>query len=80
MNLIHAYIKLEDTFSGAKDHRIKSVSQSTFDLMLKGVGTTFSHFDKVAAIHSNWKVLEVRQATSEDYAISRTKEFTNTQI
>lgn len=70
MDLIHTYIKLEDKFSFAKDHHIKTVSQLTFDLMVKGIGSTFSQFDKVAAIHYNWTVLEVRQATTEDYAIS----------
>lgn len=78
--MIHAYIKLEDTFSFAKDHRIKTVSQSTFDLMVKGIGTTYSCFDKATAIHYNWKVLEVRQATTEDYKISKIKEFTNSNI
>lgn len=72
MNIIHAYTLFEDQFSGAKESRIVTVSQVTFDKMIKGIGTTFSQFDKVQSIRYNWKVLEVRQALNSDYQNNRT--------
>ncbi len=72
MNIIHAYTLLEDQFSGAKESRIVTVSQVTFDKMVNGIGTTFSQFDKVQAIRYNWKVIEVRQALNSDYQNNRT--------
>lgn len=67
MDMVHTYTVLEDQFSGAKTIKIVTVSDDTFNKMVKGIGSTFSQFDKVAAIRYNWKVIEVRQATQQDY-------------
>lgn len=72
MNIIHTFVKFEDTFSGCIDTRITTVSQLTFDKMKDGIGSTFRKFDKAAQIAYNWKVIEVRQAIQSDYKIINT--------
>jgi hypothetical protein len=67
MNIIHTLVLFQDTFSGATEKKIVSVSQEKFNKMAQGIGSTFDRFDKVAAIHYNFKVIEVRQAKNEDY-------------
>lgn len=75
MNIVHAYIKLEDQFSGALDHRIVTVSQDKFDKMRKNIGATFNQFSN--HINWTWKVLDVQQATSEHYKLAKVPEFVN---
>lgn len=67
MDIIHTLTVLQDQFSGATTRKITTVSQATFDKMVAGIGSTFSHFDKVAQIRSDYKVIEVRQAIQSDY-------------
>lgn len=67
MKIFHVLMVFEDQFSFAKERKITTVSEETFEKMKKGVGTTFRHFDKKAQIAYNYKVLEVRQATPQDY-------------
>lgn len=67
MKLIHVFVSLKDSFSGAYDNKIVSRSEETYNKMLRTKGKKFSRFDKQAQIHFNWEVLEVRQATADDY-------------
>ncbi len=67
MDIIHTLTVLEDQFSGAITRKITTQSKLTFDKMVEGIGTTFSHFDKVSQIRSDYKVVDVRQAQPEDY-------------
>ena len=66
-DIIHVFCKFEDQFSGAKNTKIVTKSALTFEQMKKGIGTIFNQFDKSAGINYTWKVIEVRQATQEDY-------------
>lgn len=75
--MIHAFIKFEDAFSGCIVCKIITASEDTFQKMLNGIGSSFSHFDKVAAIRSEWVVKEVRQATEADYKTCNVQMFTN---
>jgi hypothetical protein len=75
--MIHTYVKVQDQFSFAFDSKIITVSEETFAKMLKGIGDTFNSFDKKAQIRSTWKVLEVRQATEQDYINTGTPYFVN---
>ena len=66
-DLIHAFVKFEDQFSGAKETKIVTTSGQKFETMKRGIGTVFNQFDKKAGINYTWKVIEVRQATQQDY-------------
>ncbi len=66
-DIIHIFVKFEDQFSGAKDTKIVTKSAQTFEAMKRGIGTVFNQFDKKAGINYTWKVIEVRQATQQDY-------------
>ena len=68
MNIIHALVSLEDTFSGCKTQKITTVSEITFNKMKQGIGTTFKQFDKKTQISYTWQVLDVRQALPSDYS------------
>jgi len=66
-DIIHVFCKFEDQFSGAKDTKIVTKSAQTFEAMKRGIGSIFNQFDKKQGINYTWKVIEVRQATPEDY-------------
>jgi hypothetical protein len=76
-DLVHIYIKFEDQFSGAINEKIVARSGATFVRMIEGIGTTFNHYDKKQGINYTWKVLEVRQATEQDYINTGTQYFVN---
>jgi hypothetical protein len=67
MKIIHVLTVFEDQFSGAKSQVICTRSEDTFEKMKAGIGTVFNRFDKKAQINETLKVIEVRQAKSEDY-------------
>lgn len=67
MDIVHVLCILEDQFSGAKVKKITTNSKDTFDKMVAGIGTTFTYFNNNSQIRSDYKVIEVRQATPEDY-------------
>lgn len=70
--MIHVFVKFEDQFSFAYVTRIVTRSASTFEKMKKGIGTIVPYFDKKQHIRLALKVLEVRQATPDDYDATRT--------
>ena len=76
-DIVHVYVKFQDTWSFAYSSIIRTVSEDTFEKMIKSIGTSFDRFDKVNHIHENLKVLEVRRATDQDYIETGTKQFTN---
>lgn len=67
MDIIHALVALEDIFSGCKNQKIATVSQTTFEKMKKGIGSTFNQFDTQSQISYTWRVIDVRQAIESDY-------------
>jgi hypothetical protein len=77
MKIVHVYIKFQDLFSFAITERITTVNEDTFNKMVKGIGTDFQRFDKVNHIREHLKVMEVRQATEQDYNKTNTPYFVN---
>lgn len=67
MDIIHTLVEMEDQFSGATQTKIITTSLDKFNKMVSGIGSTVSHFDKVAQIRFNWKITNVRQAIADDY-------------
>lgn len=66
MDFIHIKAVFEDQFSGAKVTKIITRSKETFNKMVEGVGSTFSHFDKATQIRYDMKVISVEQAVQDD--------------
>lgn len=75
--MVHAYVKLQDQFSFAFDHKIVTVSDETFQKMQKSIGSTFNNFNKKAQIAFTWKVLDIQRATSEHFELAKVPEFVN---
>lgn len=61
MDMIHAKITFEDTFSKSKEVKTATVSKPTFDKMLNDIGKLVPYFDKVAQIRYNYQVVKVEQ-------------------
>jgi hypothetical protein len=77
MKIVHTYVKFQDQFSFAYSAKIVTVSEEKHNKMVEGIGTTFSHFDKVNHIREDLKVITVRRATESDYKETNTPVFYN---
>jgi hypothetical protein len=67
MDIIHIFFKFQNQSSLAYITRIATRSMITFEKMKEGIGTTIDYFDKEQNVHLKLKVIEVRQATHDDY-------------
>lgn len=67
MDIVHVFVKLQDTFSFAYKSVVVTKTEADYRKMQAAIGTTFTRFDKRAQVSSNYEVLEVRQATQDEY-------------
>lgn len=62
MDIVHATITFEDTFSHAIDLKHATVSKHTFDSMQKDIGKTIQFFNKKQQISHTLKIIKIEQS------------------
>lgn len=67
-DIVHTFLKFEDSFSGAILNKITTVSGLTFKKLSEKIDVEYyNQYDKKSSIHYNWILKEVRQALPSDY-------------